>query len=266
MLCFRSAIRWAARHYGYAFQQRGCPLGQRRYGVRKVVKFHPEQSIQAQTFAELALELHDAPSVEETIEAVLEFALKAVGCRYASAALAVRGGRAEVGAATDPVIEAIEQLQIDTGEGPMITALHEQGVIRVDDSATDSRWPEWAVKITELGIGSVLHVSLGVSEQMIGVLGLYCEQSGAFDADDLAVADILARHASVAVATARQEATMARAVDARKLIGQAMGILMMKFDVDSDQAFAVLKRYSQDNNRKLRDVAREVIDTRKLPT
>ena len=58
---------------------------------------------------------------------------------------------------------------------------------------------------------------------------------------------------------------MAQAVDARRLVGQAMGILMERYDLDSDRAFEVLKRYSQDNNRKLRDVALELIDTRKLP-
>jgi AmiR/NasT family two-component response regulator len=58
---------------------------------------------------------------------------------------------------------------------------------------------------------------------------------------------------------------MAQAVDARKLVGQAMGILMERFDVDDDRAFAILKRYSQDTNTKLRDVAQQLIDTRKLP-
>jgi AmiR/NasT family two-component response regulator len=55
-------------------------------------------------------------------------------------------------------------------------------------------------------------------------------------------------------------------VDARKLVGQAMGILMERFDLDGDQAFAVLRRYSQDTNTKLRDVAQQLIDTRKLPS
>ncbi len=81
----------------------------------------------------------------------------------------------------------------------------------------------------------------------------------------VAIAHILARHASVAVATARHEKQLVAAVDARKLVGQAMGILMERFDVDGDRAFAILERYSQDTNRKLRDVAQELIDTRKLP-
>ena len=55
------------------------------------------------------------------------------------------------------------------------------------------------------------------------------------------------------------------AMDARKLIGQTQGILMERFRVDAEGAFAILRRYSQDNNRKLRDVVMELINTRKLP-
>jgi hypothetical protein len=82
-----------------------------------------------------------------------------------------------------------------------------------------------------------------------------------FDTDDEAIAHILARHATVALATARHEQTMSAAVDVRKLVGQAMGILMERYGVDGDRAFAILKRYSRDTNTKLRDVAQQLIDT-----
>jgi AmiR/NasT family two-component response regulator len=41
--------------------------------------------------------------------------------------------------------------------------------------------------------------------------------------------------------------------------------LMERFDLTADQAFAVLLRYSQDNNLKLRAVAETLIETRELP-
>jgi hypothetical protein len=44
-----------------------------------------------------------------------------------------------------------------------------------------------------------------------------------------------------------------------------MGILMQRYAVDDDRAFAILRRYSQDTDAKLRDVARLLIDTRELP-
>jgi hypothetical protein len=46
---------------------------------------------------------------------------------------------------------------------------------------------------------------------------------------------------------------------------QAIDILMERFDVDGDRAFAILRRYSRDTNTKLRDVAQQLIETRKLP-
>jgi hypothetical protein len=61
------------------------------------------------------------------------------------------------------------------------------------------------------------------------------------------------------------QANLAAAVDARKLIGQAQGILMERFALDADQAFAVLRRCSQHLNIKLRDIAQQLINTRKLP-
>jgi AmiR/NasT family two-component response regulator len=57
---------------------------------------------------------------------------------------------------------------------------------------------------------------------------------------------------------------MAAAVDARNLVGQAMGILMERYDLTSNSAFQVLRGRSQDNNIKLLDVARELIATRRL--
>jgi AmiR/NasT family two-component response regulator len=59
--------------------------------------------------------------------------------------------------------------------------------------------------------------------------------------------------------------TPERSTNCSGQIGQALGMLMERYKLDADRAFEVLKRYSQDNNRKLHDVAQELIDTRKLP-
>jgi GAF domain-containing protein len=222
----------------------------------------------ADAFAHLAIELHDAPGVEETIDAVVQFALQALSCTYAGVALYARGSPPEVAAVTDPVVADVYTLQINNQNGPLVTALRDRTPILIRDTLTDDRWPEWAEKVAGLGVRSVLDVPLATGNETratVGVLGLYSDRPDAFSQDDEAIAHILARHASVAVASARHEETMAQAVDARKLVGQAMGILMERFDVDGDRAFAILKRYSQDTNTKLRDVAQQLIDTRKLP-
>ncbi|MET9268521.1 GAF and ANTAR domain-containing protein [Kribbella sp. NPDC003557] len=219
----------------------------------------------AERFAQLSLDLHDSVGLEETVQAVVDFALQALDCSHAGVALVVNGRKLEIPAVTDPVVAEIYAFQVNGGNGPLADALRDHSTIHVRHTADDDRWPEWAAKVLDLGVRSVLDVPLTTAAGTVGVLGLYSTQPDAFGRDEEAIAHILARHASIAVATARHEDNLAQAVDARKLVGQAMGILMERYHLDDDQAFAVLRRYSQDTNTKLRDVATQLIETRKLP-
>ena len=100
---------------------------------------------------------------------------------------------------------------------------------------------------------------------VIGSLNFYDVEVDRFGPEDVDVAHLLACHAAVAMDSARETEHLWKAIDARNLIGQAQGILMERFAVDADQAFAVLRRYSQDNNLKLHVVAERLISTRDLP-
>ena len=227
--------------------------------------FNHEELSTADAFARLATEMHDSDGVDETVDTVVQFALRALSCSHAGVALAVRGRRPEIGAVTDPLIERIYAVQIEADDGPMMAALRTRALVRVADVHLERRWPHWSELVCPSGIRTVLHLPLMVAERASGVLSLYSEVPNALVGDDEAVAHILARHAAVAVASAQHEVTLSLAVDARKLIGQAMGILMERYGLSDDRAFEVLKRYSQDSNTKLRDVAQQLIDTRKLP-
>jgi GAF domain-containing protein len=231
-------------------------------GVLPVADGHRE-TFGADTFARLAVELHDAHGMAETVEAVVQFALQAEACSYAGVLLTVRGSQ-EIAAVTDPLVTDVYRFQSEVGEGPILTAVNEGITVRVPDVGAETRWPLWAAHLTQYRIGSALHVPMRASGQLIGVLSLFNTAAHAFTADDEAVAHILARHASIAVASTRDDEMLAAAVDARKLVGQAMGILMERFDLDDTRAFEILKRYSQQYNVKLRDVAQELVTTRKL--
>jgi GAF domain-containing protein len=226
----------------------------------------PESSSSAEAFGRLALELHDLGGVEETVEAVVEYALQAVWCDYAGVVLIGPGQRPEVMALTDSKVAELYRQQIRAGTGPLISAIKQSEAVLIPDVLTECRWSrEWAAQLLRAGVRSVIHLPLMSGGHPSAVLSLYSARPEAFTADDVAVAHILARHAAVAIASARREANMVTAVDARKLVGQAMGILMERYNLDADRSFEVLKRYSQATNRKLRDVAQELIDTRELP-
>ena len=69
-----------------------------------------------------------------------------------------------------------------------------------------------------------------------------------------------------AVATVEQASRLAQAMEAGSLFGQAQGLLMERYAIDADQAFAMLRRYSQDDNIKLRIVVADLVSTRRRPT
>jgi GAF domain-containing protein len=219
------------------------------------------------TFAELALELHEAADADETIERILDYSQSSLAGDDAGVLLIHARGRLEVVASTSDDVTKAHLLQVELDEGPCLDAAEDPTAIyRVDDTATDPRWPRWCAEVIQLGFRSILAVPLATRTRRYGSLNIYARRPHAFSEADDEVAMILARHASVALATSHNIDGLRRAVDARKLIGIAMGLLMARYDLESQQAFNVLSRYSQAQNVKLRDVAERVISERGLPT
>jgi transcriptional regulator with GAF, ATPase, and Fis domain len=219
----------------------------------------------ADAFARLAHDLHDQANVEATLDRIVESAAAVVGCDYAGVLVRSKGGKFDAITASHPVAEKADQLQVEWHEGPGIAAVADARTTLVTDTAADMRWPGWAAGMRDLQLGSVLAVRLWTSKSTLGALNLYAYPSHWFDPDALAVAEVLGRHASIALSNARQEQSLWQAIDARKLIGQAQGILMERFALDDKSAFEVLRRYSQSTNTKLNEVARILVSSRTLP-
>lgn len=218
-------------------------------------------------FTEIVLELHQAADPEETIERILEYSCSALGSDDAGVLLIHARGRLEVIASTSEDVTEAHVRQVELNEGPCLDATEDPTRIhRINDTTTDSRWPRWSTEVARLGFRSILAVPLATQTRRYGSLNVYARRPQAFDEVDDDVATLLARHASVALANSHNIDGLRRAMDARKLIGIAMGLLMAMYDLEPPQAFSVLNRYSQARNVKLRDVAEQVIAERGLPS
>lgn len=218
----------------------------------------------AEQFAAYAVDIHAEPGRQRTIEAVTEYARDALDCADAGVLLRVDGSLVTA-SATSPRVERSDQVQRESGEGPCFAASTAPEIFCVADTHAEARWPEWAAVVAELGIRSAIGVPLRTHDRNYGALNLYSEAPGGFDDDDIAVALIFARHAAIALDDATKEETLVEAIDARKVIGQAQGIIMERYDVDADTAFDTLRRFSQHNNLKLRYVAEHLVEERTFP-
>jgi GAF domain-containing protein len=214
----------------------------------------------------MALDLHEEPTAERTIDRIAEYAKASMRCDDAGILLVHSRSRVETAAATSERAERAHTLQTELDEGPCLDAIAAQEPFYlIGDTVTDERWPRWSRIVADLDVRSVLSVRLETNQRRYGSLNLYGSVPHMFGADDIAVASIFGRHASIAVATSQETEGLHRAMDARKVIGIAMGILMERYSIDADRAFTVLQRYSQANNIKLREVAQQVADLRQLP-
>ena len=151
---------------------------------------------------------------------------------------------------------------MQTGEGPCLDAAHEHETVRVDEMATEERWPDFAGRAAQIGAKSMLSFQLFVERDNLGALNLYGRTPRSFDEESEYVGLLFASHAAIAFADAEQVRHLNVALDRRDLIGQAKGILMERYKVTADQAFRVLVRASQNHNVKLHDVAHELTATR----
>jgi GAF domain-containing protein len=217
-------------------------------------------------FASLAESLADIEGVTETIDQIVSFAVQEIDTTYGGITLIKSGGRnfTTVGATHQSVVEA-DRIQYELGEGPCVDAAAEAKIVVSSYLATDERWPEWGPKASALGFNSVLSAELHARGRKIGALNLYGTSEATFTPEDISLAALFARQGALALGYARSEEGLREALETRTVIGQAQGVLMERFDIDADRAFATLRRYSQHHNIKLKALCHELVATRELP-
>jgi GAF domain-containing protein len=217
-------------------------------------------------FARIAETLRSAPTPARTAKDIVDYIRDQLDASLAGVTLIRSGQKLETCAATDQKVERADALQYALDEGPCRDSSWQRQTLVVTDLATDDRWPRWAEKVTELGIASVLAAELTDDRgDRIGAVNVYWPKPRTFTDDEIAFVNIFTRHAALALAESLNVAGLNTALDTRKRIGQAQGILMERYDLDETRAFEVLRRYSQDHNIKLRDVAEHLVGSRKLP-
>jgi GAF domain-containing protein len=216
--------------------------------------------------AQAARAMSEEEGIQSTLERVVQMATDMLEhCDVAGVSL-VRPGGVETPAATDEALRRIDELQYELGEGPCLSALKQSDVVVVTNLAEDPRWPRWGPHIArELDVHSSLSIRLFTSEQNMGVLNCYAMKTDAFTSDDVLDGLAIAAHAAVAVAGTLEEENLRRALETRRTIGEATGIVRERFGLTTDQAFGVLRRMSQTHNIKLHRVAQILVDTGALP-
>lgn len=219
-----------------------------------------------QMLASAVLEMRREQSVPATVERAVTLVVETIAACDAAAVMLFEGGRPTTVTASDPAVGDLAEEHVGLGSSPALTAYVEQRPVFSGDLSADPRWPAFArTMVGALGFRSLYALPLGhpgaARGKSLGVLVAYAKVVDAFDSEDQETAHLLAAHATAALTDAAQLAQLHTALDSRTVIGQATGIVMERFALDASAAFGVLRRLSQTQNVKLRDVATRIVDT-----
>jgi GAF domain-containing protein len=205
-------------------------------------------------------------TLKDTLQRVAQLAEEAVPSADMVGLTMVVDGRARTAVFTDEDAPEIDSAQYETGIGPCLDAFRHQELFRIDDTTKDERWGPFSEAAAAHGIRSTASLPLIANHEGVGALNFYSRSASAFGDDDVEVAARYATQAAIVLANSQAywdahqlSQDLATAMRSRAVIEQAKGILMGAQRCSADEAFQVLVRASQRENRKLRDIAEDLV-------
>src|SRR3954453_22998678 len=175
---------------------------------------------------------------------------------------------------TGQLAVVLDERQYERGHGPCLHAARTGELTEIAAPRTDRRWPDYLLRAVEAGNLSSLSVPLAIDEdeQVSGALNIYARQPDAFDEDSRSVATRFGPYAAgatgnlYAYGSAPERAdNLQTALESREVIDQAKGVLIERQKLTPDQAFQLLAQASMNPNRKVRDIAADLVHTGELP-
>jgi GAF domain-containing protein len=222
----------------------------------------------AERIADVARLLSDDDGTPAPLRQLTELAVELIPGSSAAGIVAA-GETSLTFAASDPSIGELHRLQFDSQHGPLVEALRYGEPRRIDDAASEPRWDTFCRQMSKAGFGSCLVLPLRTDREPGGAVALYGRDSHAFRGADHDIALLFAAQGGVAVHNAATYQNCRHMVDnlhaalgSRAVIEQAKGVLVAEFGYSPETAFERLSRLSQHTNRKVRDIAADLVEGR----
>jgi GAF domain-containing protein/ANTAR domain-containing protein len=200
-------------------------------------------------------------------------------CRSAARTLSASGvgisvmtddGTRGVCAASDPLSERVEELQFIMGEGPCIDAFTTRRPVLVADlqGSAANRWPGYAPAALQDGVRAVFAFPLQVGGARLGILDVLRHRAGPLTETELPLALTFADATMEALLDRQRDAEvgggdhLSADVGRQAELFQAQGMVMVQSGVSIGEAMSRMRAYAYAENRRLDDVARDIVARR----
>ena len=201
-----------------------------------------------------------------SLATVVRMAQAVVGNADGASITVPRDGRLSTVAASDEVVLEMDRDQYDTGQGPCLDAATQGLVFHITQLAGESRWPAFVPRASARGIQSILSTPLLAQDRPVGALNIYSRTGGAFAEHERDWAGQFAAQAALVLDASTQDPgqdglqdKVWSALASRESIAIAQGVVIHRYDVSAQQAYALLREYSRRSGTPLREVCDLVI-------
>jgi GAF domain-containing protein len=226
------------------------------------------ETMLARTMVQLADSLVEDFDVVDLLTLLADRCVDVLDVSTAGLILVVDGDL-RVMASSSEAMKTLELFELQADEGPCMDCYHAgAAIVNLDLASVEARerWPRFVPEALDAGYRSAHAVPMRLRGNILGALNMFRVDTGELGAEDVAAAQALADIATIAILQNRASIRaqilneqLNRALTSRIIIEQAKGVLAERGSLQMDESFARLRGYARDNNRRLVDVAQDVI-------
>jgi len=229
------------------------------------------EAVLARVFVRLADTLASDFDIVDFLHGLSADSVEILGAEAAGVMLAGPRGGLRLIASSDERMRLLELFELQGAQGPCLDAFSSGRPVQASAADSRARWPVFAPRACGAGFQVMCAVPLRVRAQVIGALNLFRGSHEPFTGTEIEVAQAMAEMAAIGLIQERAlrernllTGQLQAALNGRVIIEQAKGMLAEYLTITVDDAFTLLRSYARDFNRKLSEVAMDVVD-RKIP-
>ena len=208
----------------------------------------------------------DKPAIVGWLQRLCRAAARALPATGVSINLIAENGTQLTVAASDELIEQIEELQFAVGEGPCLETFASRRPVIISDllAGSAAQWPGYVRAVQGHGVRAVFAFPLQVGAAQLGAMDVYRDRAGGLSDEALAQALTFAEVATATLLDAQPEPgkpqTILRdAVDNRYEVFQAQGMVMVQLGVSLAEAMVRIRAHAFAQDRRLSEVSGDIV-------
>jgi signal transduction protein with GAF and PtsI domain len=157
--------------------------------------------------------------------------------------------------------EYVKKPPLKVGESISGKVVKEKRAITVLDVTKEPGYKYQQIAKKE-NICSMLAVPMMIKDKAVGVINSYTDIEHKFSDEEIKILQSVANQAAVAIENTKlMEETLAakKALEIRKLVERAKGVLMKELGLDEDKAYRTIHRQSMDTGKPMKEIAEAII-------